>query len=167
MISECVEAGDLVLRETARKTYNSAKRFSNLKPPLGLPGPTFKVPIPPVFVPGKGLKSAEAVLETGFPQPELKDEIYAQGLLEVILGYLNLDTSVLDDPFQPQKFANAMRTFLDNNNQSSDQKEIVDLVQALIQQNTNQKYSQNEVQQIREIISDILSKIQTKVNDRL
>ena len=86
MISECVEAGDLVLRETARKTYNSVKRFSNLKPPLGLPGPTIKIPIPPVFVPGKGLKQAEVVLETGFPQPELKDEIYAQGLLEVILG---------------------------------------------------------------------------------
>ena len=71
LVSEAVEAGDLVLRETARKTYNSAKRFSNLRPPLGLPGPTLRVPIPPVFVPGKGLKSAEVVLEKGFPQPEL------------------------------------------------------------------------------------------------
>ena len=77
IVSEAVEAGDLVFRETARKTYSNAKRFSNLKPPLGLPGPTFKVPIPLVFVPGKGLKPAETVLATGFPQPELQDEIYA------------------------------------------------------------------------------------------
>lgn len=66
-MSECVEAGDLVLRETARKTYNNAKRFSNLKPPLGLPGPTITIPIPPVFVPGKGLRPAEHVVEKGFP----------------------------------------------------------------------------------------------------
>jgi hypothetical protein len=27
VVMECVEAGDLVLRETARKTFNSVKRF--------------------------------------------------------------------------------------------------------------------------------------------
>jgi aarF domain-containing kinase len=63
VIVECVEAGDLVLRETARKTFNSVKRMQNLKPLFGLPGPTIKVPIPPVFIPGKGLRAAEKVIE--------------------------------------------------------------------------------------------------------
>ena len=77
VIVECVEAGDLVLNETARKTYSNVKRFSNLKPLFGLPGPTIKIPIPPVFIRGKGLRPVEQVIEKGFPKLELKDEVYA------------------------------------------------------------------------------------------
>ena len=55
LIKECVEAGDLVLRESARRSFANVQRYSNLKPLFGLPGPTIKLPIPPVFLPGKGL----------------------------------------------------------------------------------------------------------------
>lgn len=48
-----------------------------LKPPLGLPGPQFKLPEPPVFVPGKGIVEMEKVVDSAFPQLELTDEIYA------------------------------------------------------------------------------------------
>ena len=67
LIKECVEAGDLVLRESARRSFANVQRYSNLKPLFGLPGPTIKLPIPPVFVPGKGLKEADKVVETLFP----------------------------------------------------------------------------------------------------
>jgi len=58
LIDECVEAGDLVLCESARRSWANVQKFSALKPPLGLPGPTLMLPIPPVLVPGKGLKPA-------------------------------------------------------------------------------------------------------------
>lgn len=77
LIEECVEAGDLVLRETARRSFANVQKYSNIRPPLGLPGPKIKVPIPPVFVPGKGLQQADKVVDTLFPQPELRDEVYA------------------------------------------------------------------------------------------
>ena len=54
LIAECVEAVDLVLRETARRAFTNIQSFSNLQPLFGLPGPTIKVPIPPVFLPEKG-----------------------------------------------------------------------------------------------------------------
>lgn len=72
-----------------------------LKPPLGLPGPTINLPLLPILVPGKGLMQADDLVDTAFPQLELKDEVYAQGLLELLLGFLNLDKSILEDPFQP------------------------------------------------------------------
>jgi len=64
------------------------------------------------LVPGKGLKKADIVVDALFPQPELKDEVYAQGLLEVALNQLNLDVSILDDPFQPEKVFTAMNSFV-------------------------------------------------------
>ena len=48
-----------------------------LKPPLGLPGPTLNLPLPPVLVPGRGLMQANELVDVAFPQLELKDEIYA------------------------------------------------------------------------------------------
>ena len=67
LVKECVEAGDLVLRETARKFFTNVQSFSNLKPMFGLPGPTIKVPMPPVFLPEKGFQEAEHVVDTIFP----------------------------------------------------------------------------------------------------
>lgn len=69
-----------------------------LRPPLGLPGPQIQLPPPPVFVPGKGLQQMEHVVNAAFPALELSDEVYAQGLLELILSFLDLDPSVLDNP---------------------------------------------------------------------
>ena len=131
LINECVEAGDLVLRESARRSFANVQRYSNLKPLFGLPGPTIKLPIPPVLLPGKGLKPADQVVDTLFPQPELKDEIYAQGLLELILGFLNLDATILDDPFQPEKYFTALNSFVNRTN--SDNQELVDLATVVVQ----------------------------------
>ena len=50
----------------------------------------------------------EKVVDTAFPPLDLSDEIYAQGLLELILNFLNLDESVLDDPIQPQEYAKTL-----------------------------------------------------------
>lgn len=69
-----------------------------MRPPLDLPGPTFSIPKPPIFIPDKGMYDMEKVVETAFPSLELKDEIYAQSILEFILEAINLDKSVLDDP---------------------------------------------------------------------
>lgn len=40
----------------------------------------------------------EHVVNAAFPALELSDEVYAQGLLELILSFLDLDPSVLDNP---------------------------------------------------------------------
>lgn len=74
---ELVEASDLVLRESVRRAYRGIEKQAVLKPPLGLPGPTIKLPPPPVLVPGKGFKEMEQVVDSAFPELELKDEIYA------------------------------------------------------------------------------------------
>lgn len=47
-------------------------------------------------------------MDTAFPPLELTDEIYAQGLLELILNFLKLDESVLDNPIQPQIYAQSV-----------------------------------------------------------
>ena len=98
---ECILAGDLVLRETVRRTFKGIKKQAILRPPIGLPGPQLTLPPPPVLVPGKGLKPMEQVVEAAFPALELTDEIYAQGLLELILNFLGLNESILDNPIQP------------------------------------------------------------------
>lgn len=103
-----------------------------LRPPIGLPGPQLKLPPPPVFVPGKGLKPIEHVVETAFPALELSDEIYAQGLLELILNFLNLDESILDNPIQPQEYAKTLGKFV-NNQVDAESREIVDLLASLVQ----------------------------------
>ena len=56
LVEEAVEAGDLVLREGVRRTYRGVKSRSALRPPLGLPRPTVQLPIPPVLVPGRGIR---------------------------------------------------------------------------------------------------------------
>ena len=89
--NEAVEAGDLVLREAARRTYKAIQQQAVLRPPLGLPGPTIPLPPPPVLVPDKGVRELETVVNTVFPALELSDEIYAQGLLELILNSLSLE----------------------------------------------------------------------------
>lgn len=98
---ECIFAGDLVLRESIRRSFKGVMKQAVLRPPIGLPGPQIALPPPPVLVPGKGLKPMEHVVETAFPALELSDEVYAQGLLELILNFLNLDESILDNPIQP------------------------------------------------------------------
>ena len=77
LIDESIEAGDLVLREGVRRTFINVKQRSVLKPPLGLPGPSLNLPLPPVLVPGKGLMQPNELVDVAFPQLELKDEIYA------------------------------------------------------------------------------------------
>lgn len=75
----------MVLRETVRRVYKGVEKQAVLRPPLGLPGPQFAIPKPPVFVPNKGMQDMELVVETAFPALELGDEVYAQGILEFIL----------------------------------------------------------------------------------
>lgn len=147
LVEEAVEAGDLVLREGVRRTYRNVKARSVLKPPLGLPGPNVQLPIPPVIVPGRGIKQADDVVEKGFPQLELKDEIYAQGLLELILGFANLDKSILDDPFQPQQYAQAINKFLNQSGSDKETKDIADLLTALVQNQSNGlNYEQKDIE---------------------
>lgn len=57
----------------------------------------------------------EKVVETAFPALELTDEIYAQGLLEFILSFLKLDESILDNPIQPQIYAQSLSKLLNGN----------------------------------------------------
>lgn len=66
-------------------------------------------------MPGKGIREMEKVVETAFPALELTDEIYAQGLLEFILSFLKLDESILDNPIQPQIYAQSLSKLLNGN----------------------------------------------------
>lgn len=50
------------------------------------------------------MQEMEKVVETAFPALELSDEIYAQGLLELIFKFLDLDMGILDNPFQLQEY---------------------------------------------------------------
>lgn len=50
----------------------------------------------------------EKVINTAFPALDLKEEIYAQGALELILSFLNLDNSVLDNPMQVQRYSESL-----------------------------------------------------------
>ena len=85
------------------------------------------MPPPPVLVPGKGFKELEQVVDSAFPELELKDEIYAQGLLEFILNFLKLDESVLDNPLQPQIYASSLSKLVSGNVDSESQ-EIIKLL---------------------------------------
>ena len=103
---ECVESGDLVIREAVRRIYRGIEKEAVLKPPLGLPGPQLQIPPPPIFVPGQGVQPLEKVVNTAFPSLDLKDEVYAQGALELILDFLKLDSNALDNPLQFPQYAN-------------------------------------------------------------
>ena len=151
---ECIEAGDLVLRESVRRAYRGIDKLAVLKPPLGLPGPSIKLPPPPVFVPGKGVREMEKVIETAFPALELTDEIYAQGLLELIFSFINLDDSVLDNPVQPQLYAQSLQKLL-SGNYDSESKQIIDLAQTLIQNNSQSQqspYTKQEIENVRKVL---------------
>ena len=87
----------------------------------------------------------------------MKDEIYAQGLLELLLGFVNLDKSILDDPFQPQQYASALNKLVNRSATDNESKDIADLLTALVQNKSNDlNYEQKDIEQIREIVEDIL-----------
>ena len=87
-----------MIREAVRRVYRGIEKQAVLRPPLGLPGPQLQLLPPPIFVPGRGVMPLEKVINTAFPALDLKEEIYAQGALELILSFLNLDNGVLDNP---------------------------------------------------------------------
>ena len=110
---------------------------------------------------------ADDLVDTAFPQLELKDEVYAQGLLELLLGFLNLDKSILEDPFQPQQYAQSLNQFV-NSSGDKETKDIADLLTAVIQKQTNGlNYEQQDIEKVRDIIEDVLKQIQSKVDARL
>ena len=78
------------------------------------------------------MREIEKVIDTAFPALELTDEIYAQGLLDLILGFLNLDDSVLDNPLQPQLYAQSLQKLL-SGNYDEESKQIIELAQDLLQ----------------------------------
>jgi hypothetical protein len=56
---------------------------------------------------------------------------------------VNLDATILDEPFQPQKYFTAVNSFAIN--RDADDQEIVDLATVVIQNQSNTVYSQDEV----------------------
>ena len=158
LVDEGVEAGDLVLGELVRRTFANIKKVSVLAPPNGLPGPKIKLPIPPVVVPGKGVVQADTFVEKTFPQPEIQDQIYAQGLIDLVFGFFNLDKSLLDNQFNPQEYIKAINSLLRaRNSTDQDQKELVDLVTTVIRgQSEGQNYSEAQIKEIREIVRGVI-----------
>ena len=71
------------------------------------------------------------------PQP-------VQGLLELILKFLDLDQSILDDPLQPQEYAKSLNKFLAGNT-DEESKEIVDFLSAVVQNSAAGDYDQQDI----------------------
>lgn len=109
----------------------------------------------------------EHVVNTAFPALELGDEVYVQGLLELILKFLGLDESVLDNPLQPQEYANSLNKVLAGNT-DAESKEILDLLSAVLQNSPGSlNYDKEDIQNVRTAAEDVLKQIQDKVEKRL
>ena len=105
------------------------------------------------MIPQKGLVPVEKVVDTAFPPLELSDEIYAQGLLELILNFLNLDESILDDPIQPQEYAKTLNKLISGQTEP-ESKEFIDLFASVIQNNPRNgvNYTKDDIQKVRNAI---------------
>ena len=84
-------------------------------------------------MPNKGIQDLQKVVDTVFPELELKDEVYAQGILEFALEVLKLDKTILDDPTQFQLYIDSLSKLVqDSSSPSSDQQKALDLAQSIV-----------------------------------
>ncbi|KAK9828554.1 hypothetical protein WJX72_000728 [[Myrmecia] bisecta] len=102
LVREVVNGLDLFARARTRRAYASLPTLAPRLPFVGsLPTP----PLPPMFVPGRGLMKVEDVVQLLAPALSQQEEIYLQSLTEVVESLLGLDKAALSEPSLASMFA--------------------------------------------------------------
>lgn len=99
ILIEEVSAGlDLFLRDRLRKAYTLS--MANLQPRLPLIGALPTPPSPPVFVPGKGMMSADQFVESFFPKLTDEQEVVLDTQVRAFLSQFSVLGSLLCSMFK-------------------------------------------------------------------